>query len=108
MINQRSIVASIVLSIVTCGIYSIFWYYGIVNDYCRVNGLEEKGGMVIVLTILTCGIYGIYWTYKMGELVETISGQNDRILYLVLTLFGFSIVNYAIWQDILNRTAERY
>lgn len=108
MINRRSIVSGIVLSILTCGIYSIFWLYSIVNDYCRLNGLEEKGGMVIVLIFVTCGIYGIYWTYKMGELVEPISGQNDRVLYLVLALFGFSIVNYAIWQDFLNRYADQY
>ncbi len=107
MIQRRSIVTAVILTFVTCGIYSIIWYYNMVNEYCRVNHLPEQGGTVILLTIVTCGIYGIYWAYKMGELVEPVSGQNDGMLYVILDLFALSLVNYCIWQDHLNRYADR-
>ena len=50
--------------------------------------------MVLVFTIITCGIYGWYWLYKMGDRCDRIKGMNGSsgILYLILGIFGLSIV----------------
>lgn len=108
---QRSIVVCILLSIVTCGIYGIYWMIKL-ND--ELNAATEKpnatsGGMVFLFTLITCGIYGYFWYYKMGENVDAIktskglASSNTGIIYLVLGLFGLGIVNYCLMQDTLNK-----
>lgn len=105
-ISSRNIALCIILSIVTCGIYGLYWLYKL-ND--EVNTLAEEpnatsGGLVILFTVITCGIYGWYWNYKMGERVDRIKGTGDsnKVLFIVLAIFGLCIVNYAIMQDTIN------
>ncbi len=113
--TQRNIAVSIILTIVTCGIYGIVWFV-MLNDEIR-NASKDygmpSGGVAFLLTIVTCGIYGIYWAYKMGKAI-TIAKQeaglpaNDNsVLYLILQIFGFAIVNYALMQDEMNNIAQK-
>lgn len=117
MLKRRDIAVWIILSILTCGIGSMFWLAFLVNDLNEADYLEGhqqlSGGIVILLTILTCGIYQIYWLYKAGERIERIksekgiySSQNTGIVYLLFSIFGFQIVSYALLQDSLNKLAD--
>ena len=66
---NKNIVVCVILSIVTCGIYSLYWLYTL-NEAARTvnpNEWQMGGGMVILLSIITCGIFGLYWYYKMGK-----------------------------------------
>ena len=113
MIQRRDLVMTIILSIVTCGIYSIYWMICINDDVNRVsNNVQDPPGVtVFILTLVTCGIYGYYWAYKMGEKLDNVyasrgaAPQSRSILYLVLSLVGLSIVSYALMQDSLNKLA---
>ena len=71
MIKQRSLLAFIVLSIVTCGIYPIFFFYSWTNDVnlvCAGDGEDSLNYIVVlILSFVTCGIYGIYWIYKQAN-----------------------------------------
>ena len=65
--------------------------------------------MVILFSLLTCGIYSLYWLYKMGETIVMAKQKrgmtadtNLPIIYLVLALFGFGIISYALMQSALN------
>ena len=110
-VQQRSIALCIVLSIITCGIYSIYWIYVLNQDVSSVAGEEPQtsGGMVILFGLITCGIYWWFWLYKMGEHVQKIKSDNglpagsDAILYLVLAIFGLSIIDLALMQDTVNK-----
>ena len=67
------------------------------------------GGMVFVLSLVTCGIYALYWYYKMGEKVDYIktgSVGNSSILYIVLGIFGFGIINLCLMQDSINQASR--
>lgn len=110
--QQRSIPMCIVLTIITCGIYGIYWFVVLnddVNDATRFPG--TSGGAAFLLSLVTCGIYGIYWSYKMGERLETLRAQRGEapgslpVLYLLLTLFGFLIITEALMQNELNKNA---
>ena len=113
MIERRNIAVCIVLTLVTCGIYGIYWIVCLTNDVNTgsgdVNG--TSGGMVVLLTIVTCGIYGIYWAYKQGEKLDFtknnrgIPSSNSGVLYLILQIFGFGIIAYALMQNELNKLA---
>ena len=81
-VKKRGIVSSLIFSLITCGLYVI---------YC--------------FTILTCGLYGFYWAYKLGDNVDLLKGNrsgNTGILFLVVYIFGFGIINVALAQDAIN------
>ena len=113
MIERRNIAVCIVLTLVTCGIYGIYWIVCLTNDVNTVSGDVNgtSGGMVVLLTIATCGIYGIYWAYKQGEKLDFtknnrgIPSSNSGVLYLILQIFGFGIIAYALMQNELNKLA---
>ncbi len=113
MIQRRSIPVCIILSLVTCGIYALYWMARLNNDANTAsNTFGTSGGMVVLLNLVTCGIYGIYWAYKQGEKIDLaksrrgINSSNSGILYLLLTLFGFSIVAMPLMQNELNQMAS--
>lgn len=107
-IAPRSIPLCIIFSLITCGIYGIYWMIKLNDEVNIVSGepYATSGGIVFLLTIITCGIYGLYWLYKMGERCDRIKGMNGSsgILYLILGLVGFSIISYCLIQDTLNKT----
>ena len=108
--QERNIALCIVLSIVTCGIYGLYWYVTLADGLNAATGEEDtSGGLVLLFTIITCGIYGLFWCYKAGEKVDMIrqrrgeSGGNNGIVYLILTFIGLGIVTYALIQNELNK-----
>lgn len=111
-IQNRSIGVCILLSIVTCGIYLYYWIYCLTEDLNIACGIRDtSGGMVVLLSLVTCGIYMWYWLYKCGEKVDAVrarrgmSGANSSIVYLLLGIFGLSIVSLALIQSELNAVA---
>ena len=113
-VKNRNIALCVVLSIITCGIYGIYWLVCLVDDLNVASGRtgDTSGGMVFLLSLITCGIYGIYWMYKAGEKVAYIQQRNtgevdssSSVLYLILGIIGFGIVAYALIQSELNKVA---
>lgn len=114
--TERNIGVSIILTIFTCGIYGIFWFISL-TDEIR-NASEDSnlpsGGMAFLLTLVTCGIYGLFWAYQMGKGLasahrlagDTVVSDNS-ILYLILQIFGFGIINFAIMQNDLNQLSRK-
>lgn len=108
LIQPRSIALAIILSIITCGIYTFYWMYKINDELNQLAGNYQatSGGMVVIFDIITCHIYGIYWAYKMGQNCSRLNGDSSSgILYLLLALFGFQIINLALFQDMINKCA---
>ncbi|MCR5703952.1 MAG: DUF4234 domain-containing protein [Eubacterium sp.] len=113
MITQRNVAVCIILSIVTCGLYGLYWLICLNNDTNTLAGNSNgtSGGVVVLLSIITCGIYLLYWLYKQGETIDQLKtakgrpSSNSGILYLILAVVGLSIVSYALMQSELNQLA---
>ncbi len=108
--KQRNIALCIVLSIITCGIYGIYWFICVTDDVTRISDrYNTSGAMAFVLSLITCGIYGIYWAYKMGECLDAARMEhgeptgNLAIIFLILNIFGLSIITMALSQNELNK-----
>ena len=106
---RRSVVSVILLSIVTCGIYYLYWIYVTSSDVKTFLGDPNNSpGVELILCLVTCGLYSIYWFYKYNRLMGEMCARaqmpyNDNtILCTVLPIFGLSIVSMAIMQDQLN------
>ena len=114
MIKKRDLVTSIILSIVTCGIYAIIWFIGLTDDAKAASNDEsmQSGGVAFLLSFITCGIYSIFWAYKMGKAINQarvnrgMPEDDKSTLYLILQIFGLGIVNYALLQNDLNEMAD--
>ena len=114
MVVKRNIAVCIVLSIVTCGIYGIYWFISLTDDVRTASGdTRLSGGLAFLLSLVTCGLYGIYWAYLMGKAMVQAKSNNglpaddNSILYLLLQIFGFGIINYCLIQSDLNAIAEK-
>ena len=114
MVQNRNIAVNIILSIVTCGIYGLYWFVTLTDDTNTVSGETDgtTGVMALVFTLVTCGIYGWYWAYKQGEKMDRacmsrgMQASNSNVLYLLLFIFGLGIIAYAIMQDKLNQMSN--
>ena len=111
---ERNIAVSIILSLVTCGIYGLYWFIMITDESNRVSNDKEaaSGGMALLFTLITCGIYGFYWSYKMGKKmyeagkIHNKDFSDNSVLYLILSILGLGIVNYCLIQSDLNKLAK--
>ena len=105
--GNQNIAIAVILSIVTCGLYGIYWMIKLNDEVNQICGDTQAtgGGLVFLFTLITCGIYGWYWMYKMGEKCDQIKGVNGSsgILYLILGIFGLGIVSYCLMQDTINK-----
>ena len=111
-VKERNIVTSIILSIVTCGIYGIIWFIGMTDDAAYLNDDKDMQGVKSFLFgLITCGIYIFYWNYKMGKTMFEIGNKkgvqisDNSVLYLILSIFGLGIVSYCMIQSDLNKFA---
>lgn len=104
--TKRNIVTFILLSLFTCGIYSIYWAYVTSEE---LNKVEKSTPdlmnfiLAFLLGIVTCGIFLFYWEYKFYSKVDKLYGTNTALIYLILSIVGFSIISEALIQDTINK-----
>ncbi len=106
-INKRSIGVCILLSIITFGIYGIYWLYLLVKNTRSIqkNTTSCTGEMLCLIFV---PFYSLYWWYTRGEKVKQEFSQHNYastgngIVYLILAIFGLSIVSMAIMQSDFN------
>ena len=72
--TDRSVIGWLLLSIVTCGIYSYYFIYCLARDInvmCQDDGDSTPGlAAFILLSFVTCGFYAYYWYYKIGNRLQ--------------------------------------
>lgn len=105
-----NIATDIILSLVTCGIYNLFWQarqFRVLNAF---YGSEEfRFWTWFFLTLVTCGIYHVYTQYRMGVVITEINrkvgrppNENLALICLLLSVFGLVLVADAIQQSEIN------
>ncbi|MCY7487485.1 DUF4234 domain-containing protein [Paenibacillus alvei] len=111
--QQRSIALAIILTLVTCGLYGIYWFIVLTNEVGRLNRDPDFTGLKhFLLTIVTCGIWSFIWAYQIGKQISAAQyyrncPQTDNsVLYMVLTFFGLAIIVHALVQTDANKLIE--
>ena len=112
--KKKSILMVILLTIITCGIYSLFWLYQTTQDLTEYSeDYRLTPGMSVLLTIMTCGLYQIYWWYRIADIFMSAQQRakmprlsDNKILFVVLSLFNFDFINMAILQGDMNQMWE--
>ena len=109
--GKRSIAVGILLTLITCGIYGLYWQY---KQMATLNVWLERNDysfwLWFFLTFLTCGIFGIYYEYKMACGINEIQTNNGiladpnlPIICVLLAIFGVGIASLAIQQYQINK-----
>lgn len=69
--TDRSLLVYILLSLLTCGIYSWYFIYRLAQDVnvaCEGDGSSTSGlAVFLLLSLITCGIYPIFWWYSLAN-----------------------------------------
>ena len=109
--TQGNIAVDIILTLVTCGIYGLFWQNRIFKATNVLLGEERFTFLTwFLLTLVTCGIYNLYAQYQLGEALHQglvkeggLGNDNLALLGLLLSIFGLQVVAMAIEQNELNQ-----
>ncbi len=122
--TDRSFWMYLLLSFITCGIYSIFFFYSMtedINTLCGEDGETSPNYIVVfLLSLITCGIYYFFWLYKQGNRLQragqryNVEIREDGSILLLWALLGslvFGIGNIVATYFLINnvnRVAEGY
>jgi len=110
-----SIPLYLVLTILTCGLFNIYWNY---RQMEACNGLlgrtEFDFWLWFLLSIVTCGIYHIFYQYKMGQAIVEIQRNSNKnvfenlpVISVIVTILGLTIVVDCIHQSEINKLVSR-
>jgi len=110
-LGVRSIVTDLILTIITCGIYGLYWQYKqmeTLNNWLRRE--DYNFWIWLILSIITCGIFALYYEYKMAKGIIEIQEQNSLrvsrelpLICVLLAIFSLGIVSLAIQQSEINK-----
>ena len=107
-IKPRNAVTALILSLITCGIYGIYWAIMLARESVSVKDANDDALLEIILMIVL-PFLGFYLAEKKlaeGCADKGIAHKDNSILYLILGLVGLGIVNFFMLQSDLNKIAE--
>ncbi len=120
---NRNFLLYIFLSIITCGIYALFFWNSYTKDLNKVcnDGQNAPNSLIVfILSILTCGIYYLCWIYKNANRIKEAGNRfnvmvhengTNMILWstigAILTVgIGFFIAQYFMISN-LNKVIKK-
>lgn len=107
----RNPVTVLLLSLLTCGVYAIWYsFFALPEDLNRGLGREEFNGVKeLLLTLVTCGMWGFYYWWRVAEaLIELqrswgVEPVMDAPILFVMMLVG---IGPLFLQQSLNNAWE--
>ena len=104
-------------SLVTLGLYLIYWYHAVYKEWSALTGRTPTGNgyvLDLVLTIVTCGVWGIYVDYRISQEISAyrvsraLQDNDTTVAVLILDIAAYVtvsityLVSSALQQDLLN------
>ena len=107
-IKERNIVTAVLLTLVTCGIYGIYWIVMMTKEAVSVKDPADNAILEIVLMLFLpfLGIFLLEKKFAEGCAARGIAHTDNSVLYLILGLFGLGIVGICMLQNDLNKLAK--
>ncbi len=110
--QKRSVATVVILSIITCGIYTVVVSYMIMNDMER-EGAKAKipAWAILLLLLLTSSVGGALLGYAADDGLNQIreargqSREDNMVLWLVLGIF-FPMITLALIQNSINHMLD--
>ena len=111
MIKQRNFWVFLLLNLITCGFYGIYFWYvwnKDVNCICEGDGHDMPNYIVVLLLgLVTCSIYFYYWVYKQGNrLQENADPGKRKLLFTVVTIEYYYLLFSTVLCILSNDTCS--
>ena len=111
MFTNKSVVVVIVLTIVTCGLYSIYWYWKAINELYNAGG-KSLGNLTPGIQFLLFFVYvgGVVFAINADDNLNAVKQQrgltaaDNKVIYVILALV-FPIALIALVQNEMNQLA---
>ncbi len=101
-LEEREVVLSIVLALVTMGIYAVYWVVASKRD------IKSRGGDIPTCWLIIIPFANIYFYYKYCRAAARLFRQKgDWIVYFILSFILCSVIMLALVQDELNKIVRR-
>lgn len=107
--KKRSIILALLFSIITCGLYYIYWFVSLTNGSNKLAPKHATAGgvLALLLNFITGGIYLLYWFFRMGQKAGEMNNINSEgALYVLLGIFTFSFVPMCLGQSAMNKALK--
>jgi hypothetical protein len=103
MVKHRNMVVQVLLCIITCGIYALYWFYATATEMKDLNADPEASpGLWTVLLFIPP--FAFYSHYKYAEQFEDLTDFNKWILFILWLVFCPAV--WFIVQTELNKRAS--
>ena len=107
---RSSIAVDVLLTLVTCGVYNLFWQARQFRALNAFLGSERfRFWSWLFLSLLTCGLYHVYIEYVIGQAITQVQrslgkevSANLPLICLLVSIFGLTLVADAIQQHEIN------
>lgn len=112
--QKRSVATVVILSIITCGIYTAVVSYMILNDMEREGAKSKVPAWAVLLLMLlgfTSSVGGALLGYVADDSLNQLreargqSREDNMVLWLVLGIF-FPVITLALIQNSINNTLD--
>lgn len=107
MLQQKNVATVVVLTIVTCGIYGLVWYYQTINALHN-EGQSSNLEPIIQFILMFFYVGGFLFGINADANINAIKAKrglptvDNKVLWLVLAIVP--IVQIALIQDEINKT----
>lgn len=95
--QHRDPIMVILLSIITLGIYGLFWYVATKNE------MNTKGAQIPTAWLIIIPFVNIWWYWKFCEGVELVTNKGMGVAVAFLLLWLLGTIGAAIIQNELNK-----
>jgi len=99
--TKRSVVAVLLLTLVTFGIYGLVWMVKTKNE------MNTQGANIPTAWLLIVPVVSIWWMWKYAGGVEHVTrGKSSQVIAFIL-MFVLGVIGMAIIQDAFNKVADQ-
>ena len=104
-IKTRNIITAILLTLVTCGIYGIYWIVVMTREAVSVKDTNDNALIEIILMLFLpfVGLMLVEKKFSEGLAARHVPHTDNSILYLILGLLGLGIIPLCMIQNDLNK-----
>ena len=109
MFTQRSVPTVIILLIVTCGIYGLYWYWVTMQEMYKAGG-KSLGNLepVIQFVLLFLYVGGVVFAINADDNINAVKQSrgltpaDNKIIYILLAVI-FPLAMIALVQNEMNQ-----
>ena len=105
MVKYRNPILVIVFSIITLGIYAIYWLVSTTNELRKMTSSAPNPWLLLLFLVPLVNIFVAIWYYwKYSKAIEEITSFDHVLLFILWLLV--SIAAMVITQIELNKKAQ--